>query len=122
MTTQLDYAERGRRFFARLRAYIEADLAALAVTEPEMAERLTEAYHAKRARLITEVDLAADETAATDLAYRFDLLVDDKWIALCRMHWSRLMDNRADAIAEVRMTMWQNGLDIPDDVSELTGD
>jgi hypothetical protein len=119
MTTQLDYAERGRRFYRRLRAYIEADLAAIAVDEPELAERLTEAYHAKRARLMTEVDLDADGTA-TDLAYRFDLLVDDEWLALCRIHWSRLMDDRADAIGEVQMTMLQNGIGIPDDASELT--
>jgi hypothetical protein len=119
MTTQLDYAERCRRFHTRVHAFIAHSLIRLAASDPELGARVIEAYHADRVRLMTEVDLTDDESTATDLTYRVDLFADDEWGALCRIHWSLLMDDPADAVEEMRLSMLQNGVGIPDDPSEL---
>ncbi len=47
---------------------------------------------------------------------------DGEFVPLCRVHWTRLGLTARQVIDEYRVTMLQNGVGIPDDVSSLLRD
>jgi hypothetical protein len=59
-------------------------------------------------RITTDVQVFRDGTA--ELHYQYELYVRGMWYGLCRVHWSQVLDEQADAIREVKETLRQYAL------------
>ncbi len=77
-----------------------------------------------RFRVMTSFNVKGDGTIdPASLYYCVEIEdVDGEFIPLCRVHWTRLGLTAQQVIEECRMTMLQNGVGLPDDVSSLLGD
>ena len=69
-------------------------------------------------RVMTRLDV--DDATGAGLEYVVELEIEpDRFAVLCAIHWSRLGLTEQDRHDEVACLLAQNGVGIPDDLSEL---
>ena len=88
----------------------------------EVARAVAEQLDRREFRLRTRCDLDAhDELRVASLWYIVEVPVADDWLPLVEARWLALGVSEEGAREEIRMTMLQNGIGIPNDPSSITG-
>jgi hypothetical protein len=115
--------EEQRQFWTKLDEVIVWALLKLKDQEgEEVAHAVAEQLDRREFRLRTRCDLdAQDEPQVDSLWYRVEVPVADGWLPLVEARWLALGVSEEGAREEIRMTMLQNGIGIPDDASSITG-
>jgi hypothetical protein len=87
----------------------------------EVARAVAEQLDRREFRIRTRCDLDAhDEPQVDSLWYRVEVRIADDWLELVEARWPALGVSEEHAREEIRMTMLQNGIGIPDDASSIT--
>jgi hypothetical protein len=121
--------EENIEFWTRLHEVIMWALRQLDEEDHEAAVMVAGKLDSGRRRLMTRVDLEADRTGSgllltpgsvvAGLRYVVQVEWCGGWQELCDVTWLGLGVSEANAREELRMTLLQNGVGIPDDVSAL---
>jgi hypothetical protein len=121
--------EESRDFWIRLHHVITWALGRLDAEDHEAALMVAEKLDNHEFRIMTRVDLSAVETRSGLLTLESTVLAGLRyvvqvewcggWEDLCDVTWLGLGVSEANAREELRMTLLQNGIGIPDDVADL---
>ena len=111
-------------FWLRLHLIIDGGLRRVAALEgAETALAMAEQFDSNAWRLMTEIDLDADQKPVPgSLAFRVDIWVPsmDEFVEFLAVKASVLGVSPEQEAQEARWTALQNGHGVPDDLSELT--
>jgi hypothetical protein len=115
--------EEHREFWTKLHDVITWALLRMKDQEgEEVARAVADQLDRREFRLRTRCDLDAhDEPRIDSLWYIVEVPVADDWLPLVEARAPALGVTDEGAREEIRMTMLQNGIGIPDDASSITG-
>jgi len=108
-------------FFRRLRDLMGSAVVAICDHAPELAVVIACRLDAGKWRLRTSTDLKDDgDLDPETLWFHVEVELDnDGWLPLCGARWSELGVSEESAREETRWTALQNGIGVPDDLSDL---